>query len=215
MPFATSLRALTLAFTGALVLFSGQIALAQSASPSPEAVARTLQQRYRQVQSVTADFTQTTGAQRHTGRLMVRGNAFRIALGDQTLVTDGTTLWSYAPADEQVVIQRYDARQQGFSIGQLFTDYLSVFRAVGATRATIGGVRHDVLTLRPRDAGSSVRDATLWVRSSDAIPTRVRVRDTNGAIHTFELSRVQLNQSMPASTFQFAPPRGTEVVDLR
>lgn len=210
MPSATLVRPLGRLVLLASVLFSGQ-ATAQSA----DAVARQLQQRYRQVQSVTADFVQTSGGQRLSGRLQVRGNAFRMTIGEQTLVTDGRTLWSYSPADEQVVVQDYDARQQGFSIGQLFTDYLSVFRAVGATRATIDGVRHDVLTLRPRDAGSSVRDATVYVRSSDAIPTRVRLRDTNGALHAFDLSRVQLGPRLPDATFRFTPPGGTEVVDLR
>ena len=210
MPLSTVSRATGLILAAALVLHPGQ-----AAAQSPEAVARQLQQRYRQVQTVTADFVQSTGSTRLTGRLQVRGDAFRMTVGEQTLVTDGRTLWSYSPDDEQVVVQDYDARQTGFSIGQLFTDYLRVFRAVGATRATIGGVRHDVLTLRPRDSGSSVRDATLYVRSADAIPTRVRVRDTNGALHAFDLSRVQLNTRLPASTFQFSPPRGTEVVDLR
>lgn len=210
MPFSTLARPFRLAAVAAAVLVSGQ-----AAAQSPEAVARTLQQRYRQVQTVTADFVQTSGGQRLTGRLQVRGEAFRMTIGQQTLVTDGRTLWSYSPDDEQVVVQAYDARQTGFSIGQLFTDYLRVFRPVGATRATIGGVRHDVLTLRPRDSGSTVRDATLYVRSADAIPTRVRVRDTNGTLHAFDLSRVQLNTTLPASTFRFTPPRGTEVVDLR
>lgn len=210
MPTVTRLRALGLAILAVTVLSAGQ-----AAAQSPEAVARTLQQRYRQVRTLSADFVQSTGSTRLTGRLQVRGDAFRMTVGEQTLVTDGRTLWSYAPDDEQVVVQDYDAAQTGFSIGQLFTDYLRVFRAVGATRATLDGVRHDVLTLRPRDAGSSVRDATLYVRSSDAIPTRVRVRDTNGTLHAFDLSRVQLNPSLPASTFAFTPPRGTEVVDLR
>jgi outer membrane lipoprotein carrier protein len=210
MPSVTRLRALGLAILAATVLSAGQ-----AAAQSPDAVARTLQQRYRQVRTLSADFVQSTGNTRLTGRLQVRGDAFRMTVGEQTLVTDGRTLWSYAPDDEQVVVQDYDAAQTGFSIGQLFTDYLRVFRAVGATRATLDGVRHDVLTLRPRDAGSSVRDATLYVRSSDAIPTRVRVRDTNGTLHAFDLSRVQLNPSLPASTFTFTPPRGTEVVDLR
>lgn len=210
MPSVTHRRALGLALLAVTVLSAGQ-----AAAQSPEAVARTLQQRYRQVRTLSADFVQSTGTTRLTGRLQVRGDAFRMTVGEQTLVTDGRTLWSYAPDDEQVVVQDYNAAQTGFSIGQLFTDYLRVFRAVGATRATLDGVRHDVLTLRPRDAGSSVRDATLYVRSSDAIPTRIRVRDTNGTLHAFDLSRVQLNPSLPASTFTFTPPRGTEVVDLR
>lgn len=210
MPSDTLSRVFGLFLLAALVLQTGQVS-----AQSPDAVARQLQQRYRQVETVSADFVQSTGGATLSGRLQVRGDAFRMSIGDQTLVTDGRTLWSYSPDDEQVVVQAYNPRQAGFSIGQLLTDYLRVFRAVGATRATINGVRHDVLTLRPRDAGSSVRDATLYVRSSDAVPTRVRVRDTNGTLHAFDLSRVRLNERLPASTFRFAPPRGTEVVDLR
>jgi outer membrane lipoprotein-sorting protein len=61
----------------------------------------------------------------------------------------------------------------------------------------------------------SVRDATLYVRSSDAVPTRVRVHDTNGGTLAFDLRNVQRNVSLPASTFRFSAPSGTEVVDLR
>lgn len=200
----------SLAALVAAVSFAGQ-ASAQSA----DAVARRLQQQYRQVRTLQADFVQTTAGRQMRGTVQVRGDAFRLTLGDQTLVTDGRTLWSYSPDDEQVVVQAYDTARMGFSVGQLFTDYLGVFRAVGATRATIGGVRHDVLSLRPRDAGSTVRDATVYVRSSDAVPTRIRVRDTNGALHGFDVSNVRLNASLPASAFRFTPPRGTEVVDLR
>lgn len=194
------------------VLPSGQ-ALAQSANAT--AVAQRLQRQYQSVRSLQAQFTQTTGAQRLSGTISVRGEAFRMDLGSQVLVTDGTTLWSYSRDDEQVIVQDYDPNQVGFSVGQIFTGYLDVFRVTGATRARLGGVRHDVLSLRPKSSGSTVRDATLYVRSSDAIPTRVRVRDTNGGTLAFELSNVRLNPSLGADTFRFTPPRGTEVVDLR
>src|SRR5690606_19885651 len=111
--------------------------------------------------------------------------------------------------------QDYASEDLGFSIGQVFTDYLSVFRATGATRATIGGVRHDVIALVPREAGSSVRDATLYVRTDDAVPTRVRVHDVNGTTLAFDLSNVQLNPPIADDFFTFRYPRGVEVVDLR
>ena len=182
---------------------------------SPQAIAERLQQRYGAIESLRATFVQTSGGQRLNGTISVRDDAFRLDLGSQVLVTDGGTLWSYSSDDEQVVVQDYDPAKVGFSVGQLFTDYLDVFRVTGATRATIGGVRHDVLTLRPRQSGTSVRDATLYVRSSDAVPTRVRVHDTSGGTLAFDLRDVERNVSLPASTFRFAAPRGTEVVDLR
>ena len=72
-----------------------------------------------------------------------------------------------------------------------------------------------MLSLRPRQSGSSVRDATLYVRSSDAVPTRVRVHDRNGGTLQFDVSNVRLNPSLAASAFRFDAPRGTETVDLR
>ena len=204
-----SVRALGLALLSA-VLLAGQ-ADAQNA----DAVARRLQSRYRALGALRAEFVQTLGTSRLSGTLTVSGNAYRIELPDQTLVTDGRTMWSYSRSDHQVVVQDYDAARLGFSIGQVFTDYLSVFRVTGATTATVGGVRHDVLALVPRERGSTVRDATLYVRSSDAIPTRVRVRDVNGRSLSFDLRNVQLNPRLPRGTFAFRAPAGAEVVDLR
>ena len=211
MHVSTLLRSFGPLALATLVLFSGQA----TAQDNPETVARRLQDRYGAAETLTADFVQSIGSQRVSGTLSVRGDAFRIDLGSQLLVTDGTTLWSYSKDDGQVVVQDYDPAQVGFSVGQLFTDYLDVFRVTGATSAKLSGVAHEVLTLRPRESGSSVRDATLYVRASDGIPTRVRVHDANGATLAFDLPNVRLNAALPASTFRFAAPAGTEVVDLR
>ncbi len=200
---------------GLLALAAAVLVVGQAHAQTPDAVAQRLQQRYGAIESLQASFVQTAGGQRLQGTLSVRRDAFRLDLGSQVLVTDGGTLWSYSRDDDQVVVQDYEPARVGFSVGQLFTNYLDVFRVTGATKATIGGVAHDVLTLRPRQTGSSVRDATLFVRSSDAVPTRVRVHDTNGGTLAFDLRDVRRNVSLPASTFRFSAPSGTEVVDLR
>ncbi|MEM1054313.1 MAG: outer membrane lipoprotein carrier protein LolA [Bacteroidota bacterium] len=204
---AVRLATIALAF---VVLSSGH-ATAQNA----DTVARQLQERYGAVNALSADFTQSVGGESLRGSIQVKGEAFRLSLPSQTLVTDGTTLWSYSEEEAQVVIQTYDPSDVGFQIGQLFTDYLAVFRPTGASKATIGGVEHDVLALRPREAGSSVRDVTLYARSSDGVPTRIRVHDVNGTTLAFDLRNVRLNPNIPQSRFSFEAPRGTETVDLR
>lgn len=196
----------------ACIVLSSERSAAQS---GPAAVAQQLQQRYASLESLQATFNQQVADQRIAGTLKVQGAAFRLDLSDQALVTDGTTLWSYSQTDEQLVIQNYEPGDVGFSVGQLFTNYLDVFRATGATKATIGDVQHDVLTLVPREQGMSVQDVTLYVRSSDAIPTRVRVHDTSGQTLAFDLSSVQRNPRFPSSTFRMTAPTGVEVIDLR
>jgi len=182
---------------------------------SADAVAQRLSRQYQAVRSLQADFTQVLGGQTLRGTISVSGDAFRIQLPDQTLVSDGATLWSYSSEDNQVVVQDYRPQDMGFSVGQLLTDWTRQFRVTGASRATVGGVAHDVLALVPREAGSSVRDATLYVRSSDAVPARLRVHDVNGHTLAFDLRNVRLNGRLPSGTFSFRAPAGAEVVDLR
>ena len=203
-------RFVAIAAFAASVLFAGQIQ-AQTA----DEVAQRLQQRYRALNALQADFVQDVGGASLHGTLTVRGDAFRIELPNQVLVSNGATLWSYSEDDNQVVVQDYDEQELGFSIGQLFTNYLSIFRVTGATQATMNGVRHGVLALVPREVGTSVRDATLYVRSEDAVPTKVRVHDVNGSTLAFDLSNVRLNPRLPNDTFTFRFPRGVEVIDLR
>ncbi|HLA64257.1 MAG TPA: outer membrane lipoprotein chaperone LolA, partial [Rhodothermales bacterium] len=188
---------------------------APAAAQNADAVARRLRERFAAVRSFQADFVQTVSGRQIRGTLAVRGDAFRIELPEQTLVSDGRTLWSYTRADRQVIVQDYERDAVGFSIGQVFTDWGSQFRTTGASRATLAGVAHDVLALVPRETGSSVRDVTLYVRTSDAVPTRVRVHDVNGQTLAFDLSNVRLNPRLASNTFTFRPPSGVEVVDLR
>jgi outer membrane lipoprotein-sorting protein len=191
------------------------LASGQAAAQSSDAVAQRLRERYRAVRSFQADFAQTLGRQTLRGTVTVRGESFRIEMPAQTLVSDGRTLWSYSRDDNQVVVQDYRPQEMGFSVGQLLTDWTRQFRVTGTSRATMGGVQHDVLALVPREGGSSVRDATLYVRSSDAVPARVRVHDVNGQTLAFDLQNVRLNGRLPSNTFTFRTPAGAEVVDLR
>lgn len=200
---------------GALALALIVLSAGQAAAQSVDDVARQLKQRYDGVDALSADFTQTIGGETLRGSIQVKGEAFRLSLPGQTLVTDGRTLWSYSENEEQVVIQTYDPSEVGFQIGQLFTDYLAVFRPTGASKATISGTEHDVLALRPRETGSSVRDVTLYARSADGVPTRIRVHDVNGSTLAFDLRNVRLNPRIPQSRFSFSAPSGTETVDLR
>jgi outer membrane lipoprotein-sorting protein len=204
------LRTLALVAAAAPALLAGP-ADAQSA----DAIAQRLRQQYRSVRSLQADFTQVLGGQTLRGTVAVAGDAFRIELPDQTLVSDGRTLWSYSSEDNQVVVQDYRPQDMGFSVGQLLTDWTRQFRVTGASRATVSGVAHDVLALVPREAGSSVRDATLYVRSSDAVPARLRVHDVSGHTLAFDLRNVRLNGRLASGTFTFRTPAGAEVVDLR
>jgi outer membrane lipoprotein-sorting protein len=199
------------------VLTAGQT-YAQSGDTPPRSsgdILDRLRERYQSTDALRARFTQTIGDASMEGTLTLRGDAYRIELADQTLVTDGTTSWVYSKPDGQVLVNDVIPDETAFSPADFFTHYPDRFDVRVAGSQTIDGARHDRLTLTPKSADAFLREVTLFVRSTDALPTRVQIVDGNGTRLAFDLRDVELNPTVGSDVFRFDPPAGTEVVDLR
>lgn len=192
------------------VPFAGQVHAQAS-----DAVLDRLRARYESIDALRAEFTQRIGDAEMAGTLALRGDAYRIDTGDQTLVTDGTTSWVYSKPDNQLLVNDAVADETTFSPADFFTHYPDRFDVSVEGRETIGGVAHDRLRLVPKTENAFLREVTLFVRSTDALPTRVVLADGNGTTVTFELRDVEVNPRLSDDLFRFAPPAGAEVVDLR
>ncbi len=194
----------------AIVLFAGQ-AQAQS---SDDLLDR-LRMRYETTDALRAQFTQSIGEVTMQGTLVLRGDAYRIETPDQMLVTDGTTSWVYSKADGQVLVNDAVADETTFSPADFFTHYPERFDVEVSDSESVDGVRHDVLLLTPKSGDTFLREVTLWVRSADTLPRRVQIVDGNGTRMVFDLRDVVMNPPLRSDVFQFVPPPGAEVVDLR
>jgi outer membrane lipoprotein carrier protein len=195
------------------VLFAGQ---AQAQDRSAEVINR-LRAAYTQTDALRAQFTQEMGGARMEGTLVLSGDRYRIETPDQILVTDGTTAWAYSKDDNQVLVNRAIEDVTAFSPSTFFTRYPEHFRVAVTGTETIGGTRHDVLRLTPHDAQTreQIREVTLFVRTTDSLPTRVELVDGNGSTIRLQLQNLERNPRLDADTFRFRPPAGAEVVDLR
>jgi outer membrane lipoprotein carrier protein len=192
------------------VLFSGQ-AHAQSGDDLLDR----LRERYESTDALRASFTQTIGDATMEGTLVLRGDAYRIDTGDQTLVTDGETAWVYSKLDQQVLVNDAIEDETAFSPADFFTNYPDRFDVEVIGSESIDGARHDKLKLTPTNADAFLREVTLFVRSTDALPTRVQIVDGNGTHVAFDLQDVEVNPSLNGDVFRFVAPPGVEVVDLR
>lgn len=210
-----TLRAMALLLA---VLLAGQSdVLAQNSS----ALLRRLETKYDALQSLRAEFTQTMtseymdGPQRFTGRLVMQREKYRVETGAQTIVTDGRTMWIFNNAENQVLINDYVQDETSFSINDFFRNFDELYNVRSAQTVTLAGKKHHRMELHPKRADSFFKAVTLWMRDSDDVITRVEVLDANDVKMTFELTNIVLNPAVNGSTFQFTPPRGAEVVDLR
>ena len=205
---------------------SGGHAAAQSTRPAlsksatepdadGDALVRRVQARYAQIRTVRAQFDQDVGGQTLSGTLTLRGDAYRIELPGQTLVSDGATAWSYAAADNAVLVSTATDDEQAVQPGQFFTEFPDRFTARRLAPTTLGGVRVERLGLTPLSATDGIASATLFVRASDLVPIRLEAVSAGGGTLTLALRNVEVNPDVAASAFRFTAPAGAEVVDLR
>ena len=192
------------------VLFTGQVH-----AQSGDDLLDRLRERYESTDALRARFTQTIGDATMEGTLVLRGDAYRIETGDQTLVTDGETAWVYSKLDEQVLVNDAIKDETAFSPADFFTNYPDRFDVEVIGNEIVDGARHETLKLTPKNDDAFLREVTLFVRSTDALPTRVQIVDGNGTRVAFDLQDVEVNPTLGGDVFRFDAPIGAEVVDLR
>lgn len=182
-----------------------------------------IQEAYDALDGLRASFTQAITSEfggdttRIAGSVLLSGNKYRVESPDQTVITNSTTTWIYTPADSQVVVN--DAEQNTSTVTP------ETFLTASADRYTISstaeasrlGTPHKKLRVEASSDAARFREATLWVRDSDKLVTRMRATDRNGSTLDLRLRDIVLNppELGEDAPFSFSPPEHVEVIDLR
>lgn len=176
---------------------------------------------YQSLDGVEATFTQVVGSEfagdstRIEGTVTLSGDRYRVETPGQTVVTDGETTWIYSPADSQVVVDDAAADEGPITPETFLDESAQQYEVTERRTQAVEGTPHVVLSLASTTSEARFREASLWVRRSDRLVTRLRATDLNGATFDLRLRDLQVNPSLSDSTFSFRPPDDIEVVDLR
>ena len=151
-----------------------------------------------------------------TGTLWLKKtNKYRVETGDQTIVTDGVTVWSYSAANNQVLIDHFKMDENTISPEKILTgaptEYVPTL--LGADR--IGSTEVLALKLEPRNEQSLVKSMKLWVDKSTWLIKKAEIVDVNGKETNYLVTDVKTNIGLQDSRFIYQVPEGAEVVDLR
>jgi outer membrane lipoprotein carrier protein len=180
-----------------------------------------VQEAYDALNALQASFTQRISSDfagdttRIEGTVLLSGNRYRVQTPDQTVITNGETTWIYTPADSQVVVNDAGSDASQVTPKTFLTASADRYRITGSTTDMRGNTPHVKLSITATDASSRFEEATLWVRRSDRVVTRMQAADRNGSTLDLRLENIDVNPSLQDSAFTFSPPVGIEVVDLR
>lgn len=202
-----------------IVLFLTSVQVYAQGDISAQDIIQNVQNQYKDITDAKASFTQTVKyssakAQTSSGTLYIKKEKkYRIETGSQTIVTDGSTSWSYNSGKKQVVIDYYKETGNSFSPNKYLFQYPENFYSDLAGTEKLSGNDVYVLTLKPRESGY-VKSAKLWVGKDDWIIKKIYIV-TDESTSTYTVKNVQLNVGLGDSKFSFSAPAGTEVIDMR
>lgn len=183
-------------------------------------------QAYRSLASMRADFVQTIsdrmiGEFDSRGTLIQAGNnrlVMRFTDPDGDLITlDGEHAWIYTPSSAagQVIRVAIPADPvYGLNVVAWILDRPTERYASTWLRSElVNGRAADVIRMLPLSPSLPFTEVTVWLDRADALPRKMVIVETTGARRTLELSRLQVNQAVPANTFRFRVPAGVRVID--
>lgn len=198
-------------------------ALGAQAKPTPDALAKALQQRYQGIRDFSADFvhtyrggvlrTQTT--ERGTVSIKKPGLMRWIYMTPEKkeFVSDGRQVYSYIPADKQVIVTRLPA-DDGATTPALFLagkgDIVRDFRAAVADPPIPNTT---ALKLTPRQEEP---DYEYLVVALDPASLQIRAlttRDRQGGDSTVVFNNLKENVGISDKEFAFRIPRGVDVIN--
>ena len=198
------------------------IGFGQQKELSVKEITDRLQKRYESIQDATARFTQhvkfgfSKMEQNFAGILrMKKPHKYRVDTEYQTLVTDGSTVWSFSPVNKQVLIDRYKETPESFTPEQFLLNLPANYFATLIPGDKSSDPSLVVLKLVPKDDQSFIKSMKVWIDEATWVVRKVEMLDVNDTEKTYTVQDMKINTSLKDNTFAFTPPPGTEVVDLR
>jgi outer membrane lipoprotein carrier protein len=190
---------------------------------------QTLENFVKTVTSGRADFTQVVTAPAREGQAartkkssgtfeFSRPSRFRFVYAkpfEQTIVADGQTLWLY-----DVDLNQVTARKQAAVLGSTPAALIAAAPDLRALQAEFSleaapeknGMEWLVATPKTKDG--QLQNVRVGFKSGAAVPALsvLEILDNFGQLSVLTFGNVELNPSLPASTFQFKPPAGADLI---
>ncbi len=186
---------------------------------SPGKVLENVQTKYSQMNDVSADFIQSIklrykqSGQKTSGTIQLKkGNKYRIEMEQQTIVTDGKTVWMYSPNTKQVLIDVFKQNRQQFSPDKFLVGLPKNFSAT--TLDTANGQL--ILTLEPTktaSVSSIMTSVKVWVNKNSWLIEKIEYSDKNGTATSIVISNIRFNKGIADSSFRFEITPEMKTVD--
>lgn len=151
------------------------------------------------------------------GKITVKGDKFRLALPEQEVINNGTTLWTYLPDAKEVNIDNYDPSSEDINPSKIYEVYKKGFKYLYLKDETEGGVLCEVIDLVPEKKDSQYFKIRMNISKKDRSIKSWTMFDKGGNRYTYSITKFVPDVKVDDSFFTFDTKQhpGVDVIDLR
>lgn len=136
----------------------------------------------------------------------------------EAIVADGTKFWIYTPSTSPGRVLRYPQPSHptyGTNLlGTFLDNAVERYRITYVKTEEIDGHVTDAVTMEPIANDMPFRRATVWFDRDLGLPRRLDIEETHDHRRVLNLTRLRLNNDIPADIFICGRlPKGTKIID--
>lgn len=205
-----------------IAIITVQVSFAQY-DPKALEILEAMSKKYKAIISFEAQLTssltnESAGVKdEFKGKMTVKGDKYRFELEDQQVYNNGTTVWTYLPANKEVNIDNFDPKSDDLNPSKIFEMYKKGFKYLHLGEKQDGGVLCDEVDLVPEKKDAQYFKIKMFISKKDKSVQSFTMFDRSGNRYKYTITKFIPNIKVEDSFFTFDPKKfpGVEVIDLR
>ena len=207
-----------------LISFSLLFLLLQNAfTQDVEDIIEEVQETYDELNDMSATFKRiesfklTGSVNETTGKIYIKdGIKYRFESEDQTIVTNGKTVWTYNAITKQLIIDRVRENSGALLPRDMLFNYPKEYYSTLLKEEKIDGLLTYVVKLDPKEnVHGYIKSMKIWVDDDDWFIHKIETTDLNDNLSNFEITNIMVNSELKDEFFTFKPTENMQVVDMR
>jgi len=211
-------------YVSALLLGSALFSIAQTSDPAAKAILDGVSDKFKTFSTVQATFSYKVenasgkSLSSKTGTILMKGTKYKVTFSGQEIFCNGTTVWNYDKAANEVTISKLDASSGMITPQKLFTNFYDKdFRYILNGEKTVNGKVMQEIELTPIDKSKPFHKVYVQVDKVAKTIYSTKVLENAGNRYIYTVTTMKTNVTLADSQFTFDKTKypGVEEVDLR
>jgi outer membrane lipoprotein carrier protein len=151
------------------------------------------------------------------GKIIVKGDKFKLTLPEQEVINNGTTTWTYLPEAKEVNIDNFDPNSDDINPAKIFEIYKKNFKYLYVGEEMDGGASCDVVDLVPEKKDAQFFKIKMRITKKDKNIQSWTMYDKSGNKFKYAISKFSPNVKIDDAAFLWDIKKypGVEEIDLR